>query len=63
MIPKIKIEGTVREGSQLYLTDRGTYTTVKSKASRKFPDPVARVKKGPVAEFNDKALEAISLSK
>jgi hypothetical protein len=63
MIPKIKIEGTVREGSQLYLTDRGTYTTVKSKASRRYPDPVARVEKGPVAKFNDKALEAISLAK
>lgn len=63
MIPKIKIEGTVKEGSLLYLTDRGTYTTVKSKASRKFPEPVAQVKKGPVAEFNNKALEAISLAR
>lgn len=63
MTPKIKIEGRLTVGALLYLKDDLSYTTDKKKASKNFPDPVARIAKGPVAEFTQKGLQALSLTK
>jgi len=63
MTPKIKIEGRLTVGALLYIKPDRTYTTDKKKADKRFPDPVARIAKGPAAEFTDKGLQALSLSK
>jgi len=63
MTPKIKIEGRLTAGALLYIKPDRTYTTDKKKADKRFPDPVARITKGPAAEFINKGSYALSITK
>ena len=56
MTPKIKIEGPLTAGAEVYLIeDAKSFTTNKEKAAKAYPHPLGRIvktKTGPSLKFN-----------
>jgi hypothetical protein len=61
MTPKIKIYGTTKPGSPVYLMDGAkAVTTDKKLAGEKYPDPVGRIILGPALKLNPMAEKALA---
>ena len=64
MTPKIKIEGPLTAGAEVYLIEGGkAFTTNKAKAAKAYPQPLGRIvktKTGPSLKFNTFAEGALA---
>lgn len=62
MPPKIKIEGPLKVGSKVYISqsDNRIFTTIKEKASTTITDPVGTIVSGPSIKLTFLAEQALA---